>query len=154
MKISFYEGLFVTGIGMIGLIGSIRLEGRLKTMSMVGPMGPAKYTGLISLILVVCGMISMIGHFRRRRSAGTGAVPRIVTARGMTLIGILLAWVAAISILGFNIGSLCFFPMLFYVAGLRPWFKSLVVGVITAVFFYAVFVLGAKLPVPKGGFGI
>ena len=123
-------------------------------MSMVGPMGPAKYTGLISLILVVCGIISVIGHLWRRGSARKGEASRIFSARGITLIAILLTWVAAVSIFGFAIGVLCFFPVLFYVTGFRPWVKSLVVGVITAVLFYVAFVLGAKLPVPKGVFGI
>jgi putative tricarboxylic transport membrane protein len=154
MEISLYEALVVMGIGLTGLIGSIHLENQLSTISIGVAMGPAKYTGVISLILLVCGIISVIGHLRRRRAAGASATPRIATARGMTLMAILLAWVAAVSILGFNIASLCFFPMLFYVSGFRPWFKSIVVGVITAVLFYVVFVLGARLPVPKGGFRI
>ena len=153
MKISLSEALVIMGIGLLGLIGSIQLENELSTMNIGVEMGPAKYTLVISLILLVSGMIPVIGYLRRKTDR-EGAFPRIITARGMTLIAILLAWVAAVPFLGFNIGNLCFFPPLFQVAGLRPWMKSLVVGVITAVIFYVVFVLGAKLPVPKGGLGI
>ena len=74
--------------------------------------------------------------------------------RGIILIIVLAGWVAAVPILGFNIGCLVFFPLLFYVSGYRPWLKSIAAGVIMALVFYAIFVLGAKLPVPTGMFGI
>jgi hypothetical protein len=154
MKISLSEALVIMGIGLLGLIGSIQLENELSTMSMGVAMGPAKYTGVISLVLLVCGIIPVVGHLRRGNPDGESVIPRIITSRGIALIAILLGWVAAVPFLGFTIGNLCFFPLLFYVAGLRPWLKSIVVGGITAVIFYVVFVLGAKLPVPKGGFGI
>lgn len=154
MKISLYEGIFITGVGLIGLIGSVHLENQLNTMGMVGTMGPAKYTLVVSMILVVCGIIAIIGHLRRSRSATTGETLRIISTEGIILIAVLLAWIAAVSIFGYVIGIIFFFPVLFYVTGLRPWFKSLIVGLITAMLFYAAFVLGVKLPVPKGIWGI
>jgi len=119
-------------------------------------MGPAKWTAVISLVLIVCGIIVVIGHFLRRKSmdASAGAAHRIASARGVILTALLLAWVTAVPVLGFNIGCLCFFPLLFYVSGLRPWFKSIAAGFIMTVLFYVIFVLGAKLPVPKGGIGL
>jgi hypothetical protein len=156
MRISLCEGVVVTGIGLIGLIGSIQLEQQLKTTEMGLMVGPAKWMAAISLVLMTCGVSSVISLFLKRKSADgelTVTAP-IATGRGMVLIGLLFAWVAAVSTLGFNIGNLCFFPLLFYICGLRPWRKGVVAGLIMAIVFYLVFVLGAKLPVPKGCFGL
>lgn len=154
MAIGLYEGLVIIGIGLLGLFGSIQLDQQLSTMSIGVVMGPAKYIGVISLILIICGMIPVSGHLLKRRSGYPPAAPRLASARGGILVVVLLAWVAAVPKLGFTIGGLGFFPLLFYVSGLRPWFKSLVVGVITAALFYVVFVVGAKMPVPKGTMGL
>jgi hypothetical protein len=152
MRISLCEGLVVIAIGLIGLIGSVQLEQQLKTINIDIMMGPAKWTGAISLVLIACGVSSVIGRFLKRKSVDGEATvtPPIASARGMILTGLLLAWVAAVPILGFNIGNLCFFPLLFYISRLRPWRKSVAAGLIMAIFFYLIFVLGAKLPVPKG----
>jgi hypothetical protein len=156
MEIALYEALIVIGIGLIGLIGSFQLENQLSTISIGVTMGPAKWTGALSSIMLACGIIAAIGHFLRRKSvdASVVAAPRIASARGMILIALLAVWVAGVPFLGFSVGCLVFFPLLFYVSGFRPWFKSIAAGVIMAVAFYVIFMLGAKLPVPKGVFGI
>lgn len=156
MAVSVYEALIVIGIGLIGLIGSIQLENQLNTIGVVIRLGPAKWTGIISLSLIVCGIIWMGRHLLKRKPTdGTAsASPRIVSTRVLILIGLLLTWLAAVPILGFNIWSLVFFPALFHAFGLRPWFKSIAAGIIMAVLFYLIFVLGANLPVPRGVIGL
>lgn len=156
MEIALYEALIIIGIGVIGLIGSFQLENQLGTLSMGVIMGPAKWTGALSSIMLVCGIIAAIGHFPRRKSVDSSVVsaPRIVSARGLTLIALLAVWVAGVSFLGFSVGCLVFFPLLFYICGMGHWFKCIAAGVIMAVAFYVIFVLGIKLPVPKGMFGI
>jgi hypothetical protein len=156
MEIALYEALVVIGIGLIGLIGSFQLENQLSTMSMNMVMGPATWTEAVSLIMIVCGIIAAIGHFQKRKSVDASVVeaPRMASARGMILIAVLALWVAAVPSLGFSVGCFIFFPLLFYVSGFRPWFMSIASGVIMAVAFYVIFILGARLPVPKGVFGI
>jgi hypothetical protein len=158
MGISIYEALVVIGLGVIGLIGSIQMQNQLGAMGITEAVGPAKWTGVISLILIVCGIIPAIGLLLKRKSTdispGTHSTSSNVTVQGMMLMSLLGVWVAAASTLGYNIGNMCILPMIFYVAGFRPWFKSIAAGFIMTVVFYVTFVLGAKLSVPKGVFGL
>ena len=158
MEISIYEALVVIGIGVIALVGSIQMQNQLGGIGITETMGPAKWTGLLSLILIVCGIIPAIGQLLKRKSSdtssGTFSTSRIVSAQGMMLMPLLGIWVAAASTLGYNIGNMCILPMIFYVAGFRPWLKSIAAGFIITIVFYVVFVLGAKLSVPKGVLGL
>lgn len=156
MQLAFYEALVAIGIGLVGLIGSFHLANQLSTMGVEPIMGPAKWSGGISLLIFACGMIQLIGHFIKRKStdANMASVPRFFSVRGMILIVILALWVAAVAVLGFNLGCFVFFPLLFYIAGFRPWFKSLLVGCVMGLFFYTLFVIGIKLTVPKGIIGL
>jgi len=45
---------------------------------------------------------------------------------------------------------LLFFPVAFFVFGVRPWARSVAVGVVLAVAFYFLFAHFAELPLPKG----
>ena len=156
MEMALSEALIVIGIGLIGFIGSLKLGDQLSTLNMSMHLGPARWTGALSLILLVCGIIAVIRHFLRSKSvdASTVTVPRIVSARGTILIALLAVWIEGVQILGFVVGYSVFLPLLFYIAGLRSWLKSVAAGIIMAVVFYMIFVWGANLSVPKGVIGI
>ena len=149
MKIS--EALTVIAIGLLGLIGSISLWRRVDTMGIHIVAGPGKYLAVVSLVLVACGGFSLVRY--RRTILAPATVPVFRSIRGVTLILILFGYALAVPISGFLMGSLFFFPFLFHVSGMRPWVKSILVGLITGALFYGVFVLGAKLPLPKGAIG-
>ncbi len=155
---SIYEAFVVMGIGGTALVASLQMENQIREMGIVGPMGPAKWTVIIGLILFVCGISQVIAYVFGRRSAETSlptaTASRNVSGRAVILVVLLGAWVAAAPTLGYNVTNLCVLPMIFYVAGFRPWFKSIAAGFIMTVLFYVIFVLGAKMSVPKGGIGL
>jgi hypothetical protein len=45
-----------------------------------------------------------------------------------------------------------FFPVFYFTFGVRPWLRSIIVGLITAALFYAIFAHFAEMPLPKGLF--
>ena len=153
VQIRLSEVLTVIGIGLAAMVGSLQLDQQLSVMNLGVAMGPAKYTMVISLVILVCGALLGIKHLRRRKLKPANVTPPIASSRGGLLIAVLLGYVAAVPFLGFVIGSLCFFPLLFQVCGMRSWFKSIVFGMVMGGCFYVVFVMLAKLPVPKGGIG-
>ena len=153
-KGNLIEALVIMGIGALGLAGSISMQQELNSTNLSVALGPAKYSGVISLVMTGLGAFLLFRLIRERKGHRGAAGPPVVSKNGLILILVLLLYMTAIPLVGFNGGSFCFFPVLFYVSGMRPWRKSLIFGLVMAALFYLVFIYGAKIPVPKGGLGI
>jgi tripartite tricarboxylate transporter TctB family protein len=148
------EALIVVALGMAGLLASIRLDEQLRPLHTSVAIGPARYTAVVSVIILVSGVLLCVQELRRRRPADPEVASRLVSPRGVLLIVVLLAYVAAVPIVGFTLGNVCFFPLLFHVCGLRPWTRSLVSGLGMSAAFHVVFVWLARIPIPKGWLGL
>lgn len=153
MRIRFSELLIVIGLGVICLVGAVRLEYEMKHMGIILVAGPAKYIGLISLFLIACGVGLIIEYTRRRKFSGSSVDSPIASSRVIILTSVMFGYVVVVPIVGYLIGTICFFPLLFQASGMRPWHKSILAGALMAVLFFVAFVLLAKLPMPKGRFG-
>ena len=147
------EALIVLVLGLAGLLASIRLDEQLRPLNISMAIGPARYTAVVSAIILVCGALLLVRELRRTR-ADSRVRSRLASARGAILIGVLLAYVAVVPLLGFTLGNLCVFPLLFHVCGMRPWPRSLVSGIVMAAAFHVVFVWLARIPIPKGYLGL
>ena len=108
MKIS--EALTVIAIGLLGLIGSISLWRRVDSMGIHIVAGPGKYLAVVSLVLIACGVFSLVRYQRSILTPAT--VPVFRSIRAVTLILLLFAYALAVPISGFLMGSLIFFPFL------------------------------------------
>lgn len=152
------EALVVTGLGIVGVIGSIRLWLRMSENDIEVIAGPEKFLGVVSLTLVLCGVISIMIILYRSRygriNASIASLNNPIRRSALTLVAVLFGYTAAVQIIGYFIGNFCFFPLLFHVSGLRPLSKSILVGTIMAGIFYVLFVLLFKLPVPRGMIGL
>ena len=148
------EACIILALGTAGLLASIHLDEQLRPLHVSVAIGPARYTAVVSAIILVCGVLLFIQQLRRRGPGHPELASRLASARGVLLIVVLLAYVAAVPFLGFTVGNLCFFPLLSHVCGLRPWPKSLVSGIGMSVAFHVVFVWLARIPIPKGWLGL
>ncbi|HYL81698.1 MAG TPA: tripartite tricarboxylate transporter TctB family protein [Candidatus Acidoferrum sp.] len=69
----------------------------------------------------------------------------------MALVSVILAvYACAFPFLGYLVATMLFFPVTYFVFGVRPWLKSAWVGVFTAALFYVIFAHFAEIPLPKG----
>ena len=72
----------------------------------------------------------------------------------MTLVfGVILGlaiYTLLIPLLGYLLATSLFFPVVYYLFGVRPWLKSAVIGLSTSALFYAIFEYFAEIPLPKG----
>ena len=115
-------------------------------------IGPDRYLGAISGGLLVCGVAYLLSGLRRKspaqpaREATEGVRPRQVAVVSV----ILLLYALAFPVLGYLLATILFFPVTFFIFGVRPWPKSAWVGVLAAVLFYAMFFHFAEIPLPKG----
>ncbi len=153
MPIGLLEALILIGVGGVALLGSIQLDRQLGPLNLGGVLGPARYTIALSALILCCAALLILQRLRGPRPAPAEAASPVLSARATTLTAVLLAYVAAAPLVGFVIGSLVFFPLLYQVCGVRPWSRSAVYGAVMAVAFYAVFIWLARIPVPRGGLG-
>ena len=153
MQAGVIESLVVMTVAGIGLHDAWRLSGALRAGGTFhSAMGPDTYLAVVSTGLLLCGVWSLIRTSRdegttrsggeAESSVGFGQVARVVL--------VLIGYVAAFPIFGYLLATLIFFPVAFFVFGVRPWTKSLTIGVLVTAVFYVLFAHFAGLPLPKG----
>jgi len=153
MRAGLIESLVVTAVAGAGLADAWRLSGVLRARGAFhSNMGPDTYLAAVSAALLLCGLWNAIGtkrddaRPRAREGVGSGGQAGQV----VRVVLVLIAYVAAFPLLGYLLATLIFFPVGFFVFGVRPWTKSLIVGVAVAAMFFVLFAHFAELPLPKG----
>ena len=153
MRPGVIESVVVMAVAAGGLRDAWRLSGVLREGGAFhSAMGPDTYLAVVSATLLLCGVWNLIRTRREDgvRRAAEEAEPggRLGPVARVALV--MLAYVATFPILGYLLATLIFFPVAFFVFGVRPWKKSLIVGVVVTAVFYVLFAHFAELPLPKG----
>ena len=153
MRAGVIESLVVVAVSGIGLRDAWRLSGALRGGGAFhGLMGPDTYLAVVSTLLLLCGVWSLIGARRDggppRPAGRSESGSRIGPVARVALL--IAAYVAAFPTLGYLLATLIFFPATFFAFGVRPWRKSLIIGVVVTAVFYVLFAHFAELPLPKG----
>lgn len=149
------ESLVVIFLGGLGIVDTWRLSSLIRAGGAFHDViGPDRYLGVISVGLFICGVLNLIGGLKSRK------LPQVKGERKdrsqlnqVVLVAFLLfAYTFAIPMLGYLPATTIFFPVIYYTFGVRPWTRSVAVGLMTTVLFYAVFAYFAEMPLPKGFF--
>jgi len=153
MRVELIESLAVIAVSAIGLHDAWRLARALRGGGAYhGVMGPDAYLAAVATALLVCGAAALVKACRMPAAAPAGhAAGSSPQVRQVALVvAVLVAYVAAFPLLGYLLATLLFFPVAFFVFGVRPWTRSVAVGVVLAAAFYVLFAHVAELPLPKG----
>ncbi len=152
MRAGTLESLVIMAVAVVGLLDAWRLSGALRGGGAFhGLMGPDTYLAVIATVFLLCGVWNLTAQRRDPHASpatlGTtswqfGPVAQVVL--------VMLLYVAAFPILGYLLASFVFFPVVFFIFGVRPWRKSIVIGVAATLVFYALFAYFAELPLPRG----
>ncbi len=150
------ESLFVVALAGLGIADAWRLSGAVRAGGTFHDVvGPDRYLGAISLGLLMCGVWNLVISLRGTRHAdvkkGEGEGNQVKMVVGVAMVLVLYA--LAMPTLGYLLATSIFFPVIYFIFGVRPWPKSILVGLITAGLFYVVFARFAEMPVPKGLLG-
>jgi hypothetical protein len=115
-------------------------------------IGPDRYLGAISVGLLICGVWNLVAVFKSRKlpQAKNEEKEGSQIKRVVLVVFLLFAYTFAIPMLGYLLATSIFFPVIYFIFGVRPWPKSIIVGLITAALFYAIFAYFAEMPLPKG----
>ena len=103
---------------------------------------------MVSAALLLCGAWHWF-RSRGERAPSAGPEPGEGVRQVGRLVLLLVGYVAAFPFLGYLLATLAFFPVAFFLFGVRP-AKSLAIGVLVAAIFYVLFAYVAELPLPKG----
>jgi hypothetical protein len=150
------ESLMVIVLAVLGMADAWRLSGVVRGgRRFHDVIGPDRYLGAISIGLFLCGVWKMMGSLKspsqeagKTQGEGEGNVSMV-----FLVIFVLFVYSILLPILGYLLSTLIFFPVLYFIFGVRSWVKSLVLGLLTAGLFYAIFAYFAEVPLPKGFLG-
>ena len=152
MRAGMIESLSVMALACLGVAEAWRLSGAIRAEAPFHDViGPDRYLAGVSLGLFVCGALSFAGSLKGLRPAE--AKKEGESGRTALVLWVILAsavYSFLIPVLGYLPATCLFFPVVYYLFGVRPWLKSVVIGLSTSALFYAIFEYFAEIPLPKG----
>jgi tripartite tricarboxylate transporter TctB family protein len=147
------EAVVIIALAGLGIADAWRLSGVVRGGGFFPDViGPDRYLGAVAGGLLVCGLAYLLRQLRRTSHAqAPGKALDVGQTLQVALVSVLLAvYACAFPFLGYLVATMLFFPVTYFVFGVRPWLKSAWVGVFTAVLFYVIFAHFAEIPLPKG----
>jgi hypothetical protein len=147
------ESMVVIFLATLGIADAWRLSSVVRAGGTFHDVvGPDRYLGAISVGLLFCGIWALAKNLKGGRQTpiqkGESAQNQ-VTLVGLVVI-VLVLYAFAMPILGYLLATSFFFPIIYFIFGVRSWLKSILVGLSTTAMFYAIFEYFAEMPLPKG----
>ncbi len=150
---SLAESFLVIIVALLGIADAWRLSSVVRVGGTFHDViGPDRYLGAISVGLLICGVWALGKNLK-----GSGHTPVQKKETGesqVTLVAlvvfVLILYAFAMPILGYLLATCIFFPIIYFIFGVRPWLKSILIGLSTTAVFYAIFEYFAEMPLPKG----
>ena len=147
------ESIVVIFLAALGIVDALRLSSIIRPGGAFHDViGPDRYLGAISVGLLLCGVWALAKNMRIARSAlakkeegEESQVNRVVL-----VVFVLVLYAFAMAILGYLLATCFFFPVIYFIFGVRPWLKSILIGLLTTAAFYVIFEYFAEMPLPKG----
>jgi hypothetical protein len=114
-----------------------------------GP-GAGYFPFYIGLILAVCGAAIFVQSIRARATDTETFVDSVQLKQVLSVLLPSVVYVGAIMLLGLYVASALFIALFMIILGKYPVVKSIVIGVIVNVVFFAMFEIWFKVPLYKG----
>ena len=150
------ESIVVIFLAALGIADAWKLSSLVRAGGTFHDViGPDRYLGVISAGLLFCGVWNLVAGLKSRKPPQVKGGERERSQVNLVVLVafLLVVYTFAIPTLGYLPATSIFFPVVYFIFGVRPWPKSMIIGLITAGLFYAIFAHFAEMPVPKGLFG-
>ena len=147
------EPLVVIFLAALGIADALRLSSVIRPDGTFHDVvGPDRYLGAISMGLLFCGIWALVKSLKIARppmiKKGEGEGSQVNQV--VLVVFVLVLYAFAMPILGYLLATCFFFPVIYFIFGVRPWLKSIIIGLLTTAVFYAIFEYFAEMPLPKG----
>ena len=147
------ESIVVIFLGALGIVDALRLSSIIRPGGTFHDViGPDRYLGAISVGLLFCGIWTLAKNLKIPRSPllkkeekEGSQVNQVVL-----VVFVLVLYAFAMPFIGYLLATCFFFPVIYFIFGVRPWLKSIIIGLSTTAVFYAIFEYFAEMPLPKG----
>jgi len=147
------EPLVIIFLAALGIADAIRLSSVIRPGGAFHDViGPDRYLGAISVGLLVCGIWTLSSNLKivksplpNREKGEESHINQVAL-----VVFVLFLYAFAMSILGYLLATCFFFPVIYFIFGVRPWLKSILIGLSTTAAFYVIFEYFAEMPLPKG----
>ena len=153
MHKSLAESFLVVIVALLGIADAWRLSRVVRAGGTFHDViGPDRYLGAISVGLLFCGIWVLAKNLKIPRSPllKKEEKERSQVNQVVLVVFVLVLYAFAMPILGYLLATCLFFPVIYFIFGVRPWLKSVIIGLSTTVVFYAIFEYFAEMPLPKG----
>jgi len=137
------EGALFFAVGMAGMAEALRLS-RLPA-GLQQTLAPGYYIAGLSALLLVIGLVHMALAGGSSAAQPGGVRP----GRMLAMVAVLVAYVAAIPIVGYTAASLAFFIAAFRFFGVAAWSRSILLGLVYTAAFHVVFVVYCEVIFPR-----
>jgi hypothetical protein len=145
-NVEIVVALIVLALGVVIAFESWRLGARWTDD---GP-GAGYFPFYIALVLCLASLSILVRTLRTRRRSDEIFVDGESLRRVVQVLLPAALYVAAIQLLGIYVASALYIALFMVVLGKYPWLKSLLVGVVVNVLFFAMFEVWFKVPLFKG----
>ncbi len=149
MRVHLIEGAVLIALAVVGIVDGYRELGHMTLQHEV--ISPGAYVIVVGAGLLLVSSGFLIADWKRAKT--DPEITRLVPGRGITVWGIFVGYVLLVPLLGYALGSFVFFVAVFYLLGMRPWLRTVLVSVAFTAVFYLVFVRLANIWMPSGWFG-
>ncbi len=150
------EPLVVILLAALGLADAIRLSSIIRPGGTFHDViGPDRYLGAISVGLLLCGIWTLATNLRIVRSPLVNKENKEEGEEShinqvALVVFVLFLYAFAMPILGYLLATCFFFPLIYFIFGVRSWLKSILIGLSTTAACYVIFEYLAEMPLPKG----
>ena len=144
--------------GLLSIWVANRITSTIRPRGTLDLVGPDRYMQGLAVVLIVLGTGLLIKGFRdyARRDVPEHRSRAVESRQGLhwALVAILIAYTALLAVLGYPLATLMAFLALFWIMGIRTWFKTCVASLIATATFYVLFIVIAGMDFPKGMLGL
>ena len=156
-RLSFGEPAMAGGILALGVFALVRAGSIAEPVTAAGAIGPRTMPYLVGGLLVVTGGITLARVLRGERGEPEGGEDVDLSGTTDWLTAVLLAVAVLghallIGLVGWPLAGAALFTAGAVILGARPWWRSLLIGLIMAFAIQLVFAGGLGVSLPPGPF--
>ncbi len=149
MKAHLIEVFLIVGVAVIGIVDGLAPDKSITFQREALP--PGLYVVLVSVVLLLFGAAYLRAGWKSRDNVTDSGKAK--SRAGLGMWAAMVGYAAFVPILGYSLSTFVFFAAVFFLLGVRPLWRTGLLGLVFAAAFYLAFVRLANVWLPSGWVG-